>query len=119
MCDCSRYGFVVYGDGTVTDVACKGLNGMRMGDRTLTVRRATEVFPATEPFSLELCCPLLCWLCCAGLCWAGLCCAVLCWAGLCCALLCCAVLCWAASAVLGCAYSTMQGRSHWAVCVHA
>ena len=38
-----RYGFVVYGDGTVTDVACKGLNGMRMGDRTLTVRRATEV----------------------------------------------------------------------------
>lgn len=40
---CCRYGFVVYGDGTVTDVACKGLNGMRMGDRTLTVRRATEV----------------------------------------------------------------------------
>ena len=34
---------MVYGDGTVTDVACKGLNGMRMGDRTLTVRRATEV----------------------------------------------------------------------------
>ena len=44
---CCRYGFVVYGDGTVTDVACKGLNGMRMGDRTLTVRRATEV---TSPF---------------------------------------------------------------------
>ena len=43
-CGCfCRYGFVVYGDGTVTDVACKGLNGMRMGDRTLTVRRATEV----------------------------------------------------------------------------
>lgn len=40
---CCRYGFVVYGDGNVTDVACKGLNGMRMGDRTLTVRRATEV----------------------------------------------------------------------------
>ncbi|DBA82258.1 hypothetical protein WJX79_009108 [Trebouxia sp. C0005] len=39
------YGFVVYGDGTVTDVACKGLNGMRMGDRTLTVRRATESKP--------------------------------------------------------------------------
>ena len=43
FCCWCRYGFVVYGDGTVTDVACKGLNGMRMGDRTLTVRRATEV----------------------------------------------------------------------------
>lgn len=38
---------MVYGDGTVTDVACKGLNGMRMGDRTLTVRRATEVTPSS------------------------------------------------------------------------
>ena len=38
-----RYGFVVYMDPTVTDVACAGLNGMRMGERTLTVRRATEV----------------------------------------------------------------------------
>jgi splicing factor U2AF subunit len=32
----------VYEDPRVTDVACQGLNGMRMGDRTLTVRRATE-----------------------------------------------------------------------------
>lgn len=38
-----RYGFVVYADASVTDVACAGLNGMRMGERTLTVRRATEV----------------------------------------------------------------------------
>ena len=37
------YGFVVYADASVTDVACAGLNGMRMGERTLTVRRATEV----------------------------------------------------------------------------
>jgi splicing factor U2AF subunit len=36
------YGFVVYGDPGVTDVACAGLNGMRMGERVLTVRRATE-----------------------------------------------------------------------------
>lgn len=37
------YGFVVYLDPSVTDIACAGLNGMRMGERTLTVRRATEV----------------------------------------------------------------------------
>ncbi|KAL4857348.1 Splicing factor U2af large subunit B [Chlorella vulgaris] len=36
------YGFCVYDNPAVTDVACQGLNGMRMGDRTLTVRRATE-----------------------------------------------------------------------------
>lgn len=36
------YGFCVYDDPRVTDIACQGLNGMRMGDRTLTVRRATE-----------------------------------------------------------------------------
>ncbi|KAK9868013.1 hypothetical protein WJX84_005393 [Apatococcus fuscideae] len=39
------YGFVVYGDPTVTDIACAGLNGMRMGERVLTVRRATESRP--------------------------------------------------------------------------
>ena len=38
-----RYGFVVFADPDVTDVACAGLNGMRMGERVLTVRRATEV----------------------------------------------------------------------------
>lgn len=36
------YGFAVYDDPRVTDVACAGLNGMQMGDRTLTVRRAQE-----------------------------------------------------------------------------
>ena len=34
---------MVYQDPSVTDIACAGLNGMRMGERTLTVRRATEV----------------------------------------------------------------------------
>lgn len=36
---------MVYTDPNVTDIACAGLNGMRMGERTLTVRRATEVQP--------------------------------------------------------------------------
>lgn len=35
------YGFCVYQDPAVTDVACMALNGMKMGDKTLTVRRAT------------------------------------------------------------------------------
>jgi len=39
------YGFVVYADPKVTDIACAGLNGLKMGDRTLTVRRATEQPP--------------------------------------------------------------------------
>lgn len=30
-------------DPAVVDVACAGLNGLKMGDRTLTVRRAAEV----------------------------------------------------------------------------
>ena len=37
------YGFVVYTDPNLTDPACAGLNGLKMGDRTLTVRRAAEV----------------------------------------------------------------------------
>ena len=36
------YGFVVYEDSNVTDVACAGLNGLRMGEKTLTVRRAAQ-----------------------------------------------------------------------------
>ena len=36
------YGFVVYQDVSVTDIACQGLNGMQMGDKTLTVRRAED-----------------------------------------------------------------------------
>ncbi|KAL3681412.1 hypothetical protein R1sor_024368 [Riccia sorocarpa] len=35
------YGFCVYQEPTVTDVACAALNGLKMGDKTLTVRRAT------------------------------------------------------------------------------
>jgi splicing factor U2AF subunit len=35
------YGFFVYVDQSVTDVACQGLHGMKMGDKVLTVRRAT------------------------------------------------------------------------------
>ncbi|KAJ0017312.1 hypothetical protein Pint_10622 [Pistacia integerrima] len=35
------YGFCVYQDPTVTDIACAALNGLKMGDKTLTVRRAT------------------------------------------------------------------------------
>jgi len=31
----------VYQDHAVTDVACQGLHGMKMGEKTLTVRRAT------------------------------------------------------------------------------
>ncbi|KAJ4703450.1 U2 snRNP auxiliary factor large subunit [Melia azedarach] len=35
------YGFCVYQDPSVTDIACAALNGLKMGDKTLTVRRAT------------------------------------------------------------------------------
>ncbi|XP_021993688.1 splicing factor U2af large subunit B isoform X1 [Helianthus annuus] len=35
------YGFCVYEDQAATDVACAALNGLKMGDKTLTVRRAT------------------------------------------------------------------------------
>eukprot|EP00246_Nothoceros_aenigmaticus_P000819 TRINITY_DN11054_c1_g3_i1.p1 TRINITY_DN11054_c1_g3~~TRINITY_DN11054_c1_g3_i1.p1 ORF type:complete len:423 (+),score=69.81 TRINITY_DN11054_c1_g3_i1:333-1601(+) len=35
------YGFCVYQDLAVADIACAALNGMKMGDKTLTVRRAT------------------------------------------------------------------------------
>lgn len=35
-----RYGFCVFEDPNVVDIACAGLHGMRMGDRALTVRRA-------------------------------------------------------------------------------
>ncbi|KAJ8448034.1 hypothetical protein Cgig2_028910 [Carnegiea gigantea] len=34
------YGFCVYQDPAVTDVACNALNGLKMGDKTLTLRRA-------------------------------------------------------------------------------
>ena len=34
----------MYQDPAVTDVACGALNGLKMGDKTLTVRRATVRF---------------------------------------------------------------------------
>ncbi|KAF7134973.1 hypothetical protein RHSIM_Rhsim08G0113300 [Rhododendron simsii] len=40
-----RYAFCVYQDLTVTDIACAALNGIKMGDKTLTVRRATRALP--------------------------------------------------------------------------
>jgi hypothetical protein len=43
LCPHCSYGFVVYEDPNVVDIACAGLNGLTMGDRTLTVRRAAEV----------------------------------------------------------------------------
>ncbi|KAL8507467.1 hypothetical protein ACS0TY_018129 [Phlomoides rotata] len=35
------YGFCMYKDPSVTDIACAALNGLKVGDKTLTVRRAT------------------------------------------------------------------------------
>lgn len=36
------YAFCVYDDPSVTDAACAGLNGLRFGERVLTVRRANQ-----------------------------------------------------------------------------
>lgn len=36
------YAFCVYQDVSVTDIACAALNGIKMGDKTLTVRRANQ-----------------------------------------------------------------------------
>ncbi|XP_077224018.1 splicing factor U2af large subunit A-like isoform X2 [Tasmannia lanceolata] len=36
------YAFCVYHDLSVTDIACAALNGIKMGDKTLTVRRANQ-----------------------------------------------------------------------------
>ncbi|KAL9310213.1 Splicing factor U2af large subunit B [Arabidopsis thaliana] len=36
------YAFCVYQDPSVTDIACAALNGIKMGDKTLTVRRAIQ-----------------------------------------------------------------------------
>ncbi|CAH2076387.1 unnamed protein product, partial [Thlaspi arvense] len=36
------YAFCVYQDLAVTDIACAALNGIKMGDKTLTVRRANQ-----------------------------------------------------------------------------
>lgn len=47
--DSKGYGFVVYDDTSVTDVAIAGLHGMRMGDRSLTVRRAEGQLRNAQP----------------------------------------------------------------------
>ncbi|KAM3342947.1 hypothetical protein P3S68_027913 [Capsicum galapagoense] len=41
------YAFCVYQDVSVTDIACAALNGIKMGDKTLTVRRAN--YGTTQP----------------------------------------------------------------------
>ncbi|CAA0809521.1 Splicing factor U2af large subunit A [Striga hermonthica] len=49
------YAFCVYEDPSVTDIACAALNGMKMGNKTLTVRRANQgVQPNPEQESVLL-----------------------------------------------------------------
>ncbi|KAL0686727.1 hypothetical protein Bca4012_086404 [Brassica carinata] len=45
------YAFCVYQDVAVTDIACAALNGIKMGDKTLTVRRSLTnvVIPRPSP----------------------------------------------------------------------
>jgi splicing factor U2AF subunit len=50
------YAFCVYKDISVTDIACAALNGIKMGDKTLTVRRANQgtIQPKPEQESVLL-----------------------------------------------------------------
>ncbi|CDP02820.1 unnamed protein product [Coffea canephora] len=43
------YAFCVYQDLSVTDIACAALNGIKMGDKTLTVRRANQGVTQPKP----------------------------------------------------------------------
>lgn len=43
------YAFCVYQDTAVTDIACAALNGIKMGDKTLTVRRANQGASQPKP----------------------------------------------------------------------
>ncbi|CAH9088443.1 unnamed protein product [Cuscuta epithymum] len=43
------YAFCVYQDVSVTDIACAALNGIKMGDKTLTVRRANQGTTQSKP----------------------------------------------------------------------
>ncbi|CAI0442073.1 unnamed protein product [Linum tenue] len=43
------YAFCVYQDVSVTDIACAALNGIKMGDKTLTVRRANQGANQAKP----------------------------------------------------------------------
>lgn len=47
--DSKGYGFVVYEDPNAADVAIAGLHGMKMGDRSLTVRRAEGQARTAQP----------------------------------------------------------------------
>eukprot|EP00871_Galdieria_phlegrea_P000321 jgi/Galph1/128/GphlegSOOS_G4870.1 len=42
------YAFLQYKDPSIVDAAIKGLNGMTMGDKTLTVRRASQISVGTS-----------------------------------------------------------------------
>ncbi|CAI9777734.1 unnamed protein product [Fraxinus pennsylvanica] len=43
------YAFCVYQDLSVTDIACAALNGIKMGDKTLTVKRANQGTTQPKP----------------------------------------------------------------------
>ncbi|KFK40234.1 hypothetical protein AALP_AA3G348100 [Arabis alpina] len=43
------YAFCAYQDSSVTDIACAALNGITMGDKTLTVRRANQGTNQSKP----------------------------------------------------------------------
>lgn len=43
------YAFCVYQDLAVTDIVCQALNGIKMGDKTLTVRRANQGAQQPKP----------------------------------------------------------------------
>lgn len=71
------YAFCVYSDVSVTDIACAALNGIKMGDKTLTVRRASQgtlqpkpeqesiLMHAQQQIALQVMCILLLFnLCC-------------------------------------------------------
>lgn len=43
------YAFCIYQDLSVTDIACAALNGIKMGDKTLTVRRTNQGAAQPKP----------------------------------------------------------------------
>ncbi|CAN8245028.1 unnamed protein product [Cochlearia groenlandica] len=48
------YAFCVYQDPSVTDIACAALNGIKMGDKTLTIRRAVQGSIQPKPEQEEI-----------------------------------------------------------------
>lgn len=53
------YGFFEYMDQSLTDVACQGLNGLQLGDRVLTVRRASAQDGEMYPVSFQAVQPII------------------------------------------------------------